>query len=116
FLGDIGERAVTIVLVERVTERLRGFVEIRRAAVHQVQVHPSVVIVIQERATWTERFRQVALGRDGVFVDPGDAPRRRGDLFKNEAVSSRCRRRTWHPAATYARNRQSRGASQKLSA
>ena len=94
FLGDIGERAVAIVLVERVTQWLRGFVEIRRSAVDQVQVHPSVIIVIEERATGTERFRQISLGRHGVFVDPSDAAHRRGHLFKNESAHPWCGRRT----------------------
>src|SRR5262249_52753548 len=88
FLGDIGERAVAIVLVERVTKWFRGLEEIRRAAVYQVQIHPSVVVVVEERATGAESFRQVALGRNGVFVDPGDAARSRGYLLKNEPVNT----------------------------
>ena len=49
-LGDVGERAVAVVLVERVLERRLRLVEVGRAAVDQEDVHPAVVVVVEERA------------------------------------------------------------------
>src|ERR1019366_9455416 len=45
-------------------------VEIGRTAVDQVNVHPTVVIVIQESAAGAEAFRQITLRRFGVLVHP----------------------------------------------
>ena len=61
-LRHISERAVSIVLVERVAQRCRGFIEIRWTTVHQVQIHPAVVVIIEKCAPWSERLREIPLG------------------------------------------------------
>ena len=84
-LGHVGEGAVAIVLVERVANRLRGLVEIARAAVHQVDVHPAVVVVIEEGAAGAHGLGQVVLGRCGVVVNPANAAGFRRDLLEERA-------------------------------
>src|SRR5439155_12573575 len=81
-LGDVGERAVPVVAIERVAERRLRIVEIAAAAVHQVDVHPTVVVVVDERAARARGLRQVHLGRPAVRVYPRDAARSRRDLLK----------------------------------
>src|SRR5215831_6383585 len=61
-LGDVREGSVAIVFVEGVADRLGGLPEVARAAVHEKDVHPSIVIEIQERTPRAERFREVAAG------------------------------------------------------
>ena len=87
-LGDVGERAVAIVLVERVADRLLGLVEIARAAVDQVDVHPAVVVVVEEGAARSHGLRQVVFGRCGVVVDPANAAGLRRDLFEQGRASA----------------------------
>src|SRR5207249_489644 len=48
FLGHIGECAIAIVLVKRIAERLGRRPEIAWPAVHQVNIHPSVVVEVEE--------------------------------------------------------------------
>ncbi len=45
-VGDVGERAVAVVLVERVLQRRVRLVEIRRPAVDQEDVGPAIVVEI----------------------------------------------------------------------
>src|SRR5690348_7340027 len=58
-LGDVGEGSVAIVFIEGVADGLSGLPEVARTAVHQKDVHPSVVIKIQKCTAWAERFRKV---------------------------------------------------------
>ena len=48
-LGDVGERAVAVVLVERVLRAASSACRIRRRRVDQEEVHPAVVVVVEER-------------------------------------------------------------------
>src|SRR5207249_6563611 len=45
-------------------------------------VHPSIVVVVEERATCAARFRQVHRGRQPRGVHPCDATRRRWNLLE----------------------------------
>jgi hypothetical protein len=78
----LGERAVPVVLVEGVLQRPRRREEIGRTIAHEEEVHPPVVVVIQERATGSESLGEIALRRAGVVVDPGDAHGGRGKLLE----------------------------------
>src|ERR1043166_1632816 len=80
--GHVGERAVAIVLVERVANRLFRLEEIAWPAIDQVDVHPTVVVVVQECAAGAHRLRQVMLGRCGVVVDPANPARFRGNFLE----------------------------------
>src|SRR5437867_9734492 len=75
FLGHIGECAIAIVLVKRIAERLGRRPEIAWPAVHQVNIHPSVVVEVEEGTTGPQSLRKVAIVRHGIFVDPRDATR-----------------------------------------
>src|SRR2546426_8309616 len=79
----ISERAVAIILVERVARRLQRFIEIRWTAVHQVQIHPAVVVIIEECAAWTECLGEIPFGRHGVLMHPSDTAHLRRDLLEN---------------------------------
>ena len=94
-LGDVRERAVAVVLVERVFERLLRSIEVAGAAVDEVDVHPPVVVVIEERAARAQGFRQEARRRHRVLVDPADSARRGGNFFEERRrVERGCRSRT----------------------
>ena len=59
--GHIGERAVAIVLVKCIVDRLSGGPEIARPAVHQVDIHPAIVVVVEECTTRPQSLRKVAI-------------------------------------------------------
>lgn len=48
-------------------------IEIRGAGVDQEDVHPAVVVEVEEGAAGSHGFREVALGGEGVVVGPDDA-------------------------------------------
>ena len=72
-LRDVSERSVSIVLVERVSQRRLRREEVGGTRVHQVDVHPAVVVEIKERASRSAGFWQVAVRRHRVVVHPLDA-------------------------------------------
>src|SRR5262249_54088337 len=53
---NISEGAVAIVMVERVAQRRVGIEKITLAAVHEVNVHPSIVVVIEKCAAGAGGF------------------------------------------------------------
>src|SRR6267143_2496921 len=59
--GHIGERAVAIVLVKCIAVRLIGGPEIARPAVHQVNVHPAIIVVVEKSTTGPQSLRKVAI-------------------------------------------------------
>ncbi len=72
FFGDVGEGAVAIIAIERVAQRLRRSVEIAGAAVDEVDVHPAVVVVIEEAAAGADGFGEIPFGGAAVGVGPVD--------------------------------------------
>src|SRR5208337_4198759 len=58
---DVGKSAVAVVAVKRIAQRFGRSPEIARPTVHKIDVHPTVVVVIEESATRTGGFRQVLL-------------------------------------------------------
>ena len=83
--GDVGESAVVVVVVERVPQRLLWREEVGRAAVDDKDVHPAVVVVVEEGASRADRFGIVALVRLRVVVNPGDAACLGRDFLKDDA-------------------------------
>src|SRR5206468_2381850 len=81
-LRDVGKSSITVVLVECIAQRFGRVVEIGRAAIDQIEIHPAVVVVVQKRDTGTERLREEVLLRYGVLVDPSDAALRRRHLYE----------------------------------
>ena len=72
-LGYIRESAIAIVPIERVPQRTWRIVEIAFAAVDQVNVHPAVIVIIEEGTAGSRCFRQILLGRFPRRVGPGYA-------------------------------------------
>src|ERR1700683_3553363 len=73
FFGYVGESAVAIIAIECVAQGLRRTVEIAGPAVDEVDVHPAVVVVIEEAAAGADGFRQIPFGRAAVGVCPVDS-------------------------------------------
>src|SRR5205085_3917679 len=73
FLRYVSKCTVPIILVERVSNRFGGLPEIAGSAVDEVDVHPAVVIVIEESASRTQGFGQVTVVGQCVLVHPLDA-------------------------------------------
>ena len=80
--GDVGEGAVTIVAIERVAQGRIRSEEIALAAVDQVDVHPPVVVVVEESASRAGSLRQESLRRLPVHMCPGDTADGMRNLFK----------------------------------
>ena len=64
---------------------LPGLIEIAGPAVHQVDVHPAVVVVVEEGAAGSHGLGQVMIRRGGVVVDPANAAGFRRDLLEERA-------------------------------
>ena len=73
FLSDISEAPIAIVAVERVTQRPRRIIEMTLAAVDQVDVHPTVVVEVEEVAAGSAGFRQMLFSRLACRVYPLNA-------------------------------------------
>ena len=78
----ISESSISIVTVKRVTQRRIWFEEIAFATVHQINVHPPVVVVVKKRAAGASSFGQVVVRGTAIFVPPCDAAGGRRDFFK----------------------------------
>jgi hypothetical protein len=81
-LRDVGEGSIAIVAIERVAQGRIGIVEVALAAVDEIDVHPSVVVVIEKGAACPGGFRQVFLRRLAGGVYPGDVAGGRGTSSK----------------------------------
>src|SRR5947208_1779654 len=82
FVSYIREGSVTIVSVERIPQRRIGIVEITLTTIDQIDVHPAIIVIVQERATGPGGFRQVVFRRFARCVLPGDPTHRRRNLLE----------------------------------
>src|SRR4029077_3003606 len=82
FLSYISESSVAIVVVERVAEGRSGREEIAGTTIDEVQVHPAVVVVVEECAARARRLGEILFGRFAGDVLPGDATGGRKDLLE----------------------------------
>src|SRR6266540_4056116 len=73
FLGYVCERAVAVVVIEGVPGRIAGCEKIRRATVNEIDIHPAIIVVIEEHAAGANRLRQIAVCGQGVVVHPIDS-------------------------------------------
>jgi len=64
-----------------------GLVKFRRPAVYQIDVHPTIVIVIKDSAAGTQGLWEIVLGRHGIFVCPDNAAAVGRNLFENLGYS-----------------------------
>src|SRR5262245_27760023 len=81
-VGHVGERPVAIVLVQRVLERRGRSIEVRLPAVDHEDVHPAVVVEIEERDARSHGLGQKPPGRNRVLMDPADAADARIDFLE----------------------------------
>src|ERR1700691_5528439 len=82
FFGHVGESAVAIIAIECVAQGLRRSVEIAGAAVDEIDVHPAVVVVVEEAAAGADGFGEIPFGRSAVAVRPVDFGGGRRHFFK----------------------------------
>ena len=87
FGGHVGERAVVIVAIQVIAGTLPGGKSFERRAIHQKNVGPAVVVVVEDRDAGSGGFDDVFLGVDaaenvlrgqaGFFGDVGEGRDRR---------------------------------------
>src|SRR5258708_29062709 len=63
FRRDVGERAVVIVAIELAGVTLARFHIFECGSVHQEDVHPAVIVVVEDRDAAAQRFHDVTLFR-----------------------------------------------------
>ncbi len=90
FLRHVGECAVAIVAIQRVAQGMRRLVEIAFAAVDEVNVHPAVIVVIEEGTSRAAGFWQVFFRGFAGRMHPLDPADGRRNFF--ERVGKRSRR------------------------
>lgn len=82
FFRYICECAVAIVSVQGISKGWIGIKEVAFAAVHEVNIHPTVVVVVDEGAARPCGFRQVHLWGPPVSVNPANAACRGRSFFE----------------------------------
>src|SRR5262249_8580163 len=82
FFRYVGESSIPVVVVEGIAHVLLWAVEVTGPAVHQIDVHPSVVVVVKKSAAGAHGFRLIHIGRKPCYMGPGDAAARRRNLLK----------------------------------
>ncbi len=103
FFGDIGEGAVAIIFVEGVANGLAGLPEIAGAAIDQENIHPAIIVVVEEGAAGAQRFREEPARRYGVFVNPidfGVGRRNFEEEWRSCRASLGLKRKTERPCGT----------------
>ena len=88
FFCYVRETSVAVVSVKCVAQRGLGIEEITLAAVNQVNVHPTIIVIINECAPSTHGFRQVHLRRPPIMVYPIDPADFRWHKFKGEFAAT----------------------------
>src|SRR5215471_4756641 len=85
--GDIGESAITVVAVERASQRLLGTVHAGCCAIYQVKIKQAVLVVIDPAAACTHGFDQVFLRGCSIVVMKSDASLN-GNVEKRDGTRS----------------------------
>src|SRR6202162_859549 len=73
--GHVGECPVSIIAIQSIAKRRIGIEEIAFAAVDQINVHPAIIVAVEEGAAGPGGLRQIMLSRFSRSVNPGDAAR-----------------------------------------
>ena len=69
-LGDIGEGAIAIVAIQRISQRWIRIEEVALSAIDEIYIHPPVVVVVEECAARTGGFGKVLVGGHATAMDP----------------------------------------------
>src|SRR5207249_4809292 len=67
----VRKRAVVVIVVESVLQRCVRREKIRRTTIDQINVHPTVVVIIEEDSAAAAGFRQMMSFRARVIMHPG---------------------------------------------
>ena len=78
--GHVRESAVAIIVVEGVSQRMHRSKKIAGAAIDEVNIHPTVVVVIEKGASCSRRFGKVFFRGTARRMSPGDTASRRRDF------------------------------------
>lgn len=73
FLRDVRERPVPVVSVKSMGERLWRMKEVRFPGVHKKDIHPAILVVVEDGDPWRNRFGKRALFRMRVDMHPSDS-------------------------------------------
>src|SRR6266496_19956 len=103
FIGDICKRAIAIVLVEAISRFRRGAFDFRAA--EKKNIHPAVVVVINESATTAGRFKNVIF-KIRTAVDDGRG-QSGGGGYINKMCVERFPRWSWFGLGLYRARRHS---------
>ena len=93
FFRHVCKCPVSIIAVERIAQgRVRGE-KVALTAVHQINVYPAVVVVVQEGATCSRCLGQEVIRGAAVLMTPGDSASGRGHFLKERLLSGLCESR-----------------------
>src|SRR5881394_3067725 len=92
-------------MVESIPKRSIRSKEIRWTAVDEINIHPTVLVVIEERTTGAYSLRQISIRRMSAIVNPGYAALTGRDFFEGD-VRLRCLRRSDGEAQKQRQDRQ----------
>ena len=69
FVGDVGKRAVMIVVIQRAFGLLPGKRHRNAGRVRKVNVQPAIAVIVEERHAAAHRFDDVSLFRTGKVLE-----------------------------------------------
>jgi hypothetical protein len=93
-IGDIGEGASAIVLAQSFADGLPGLEEIAQTTIHQMQVQPTLVAVIQKTAAQSRCLGQEAVFQVRMSMSRGDTAHSRRNTVKNRGKRRANRKRS----------------------
>src|SRR5262249_25657675 len=80
--GHVGESAVPVVVVKGIAQRLFRGEKVALPAVDQIDIHPAVVVVVDESAAGTHGFRLIHVGGKTRYMGPRDTAARGRNLLE----------------------------------
>ena len=102
----VGEGSVAIVFIKSVAQRCFGDKKITFAAVHQIDVHPAVVVIVEKCDTWSGALREVLFRGMRGIVHPSNSALLRRNYLEGK-LGSVCLRKDGAP-------RQNQGSCDRL--
>src|SRR5579884_278897 len=86
FRSDVGKRSIAVIAVQRPAQRMRGLIDLRRRAVHQIKIEQPVLVIVDPAAAAAHGLDQVLLRSRSIVVPEIDpcSPRhiRKRDLAR----------------------------------
>ena len=72
FIEPVSKSSIVVITIEGILEGHSRSIKIRPATVDQIDVHPAIVVIIEEGATAPDSLRQVSLRGAGIIMNPFD--------------------------------------------